>query len=68
MLNAINVNDHIFETIIMNHYERILKVNLNLFNAFLIKLRDTFIDNIEKNQHITFSSIGFIYAMLVKEN
>lgn len=63
-----NVGDPIFETIIMNHYERILKKNLGLYNSFLIKIRDTFIETIEKNKHSSFSCLGFIQSMLSKEN
>jgi len=52
----------------MNHYERILKKNLSLYNNFLIKIRDTFVESIEKNQHFSFTCLGYIYSMLNKEN
>jgi hypothetical protein len=66
LIAVMGIGDSIFATIIMNHYERILKKNMGLYSSVLIKLRDTFIENIEKGHHVSFLCLNFIYSMLNK--
>ena len=72
IINFIQVTDSIFEQIVMNNYESVIKKSLKLYGKIIDKLRQTIYENIKNcnetdSKHKILLSFNYLYKLIKRE-